>query len=459
MAVSALEQLVLELINRARLDPSGEAARYGISLNEGLAAGTISSAAKQPLAMNAQLAAAALGHSQHMLAVDRFAHEGIGDGNPGSRMTGAGYQFTGSWTYGENIGYSGSTTAYNHTQFAIDLERNLFVDEGIAGRGHRLNLLKADFREVGVGLVNDGAYTVNGVTYNTAMLTQDFAKSGSKVFITGVTINDADGDNFYDVGEARANVAVSVKSGTTVVGSGTSAAAGGYSVAVDPSSTALTVSWSGAGLPQPVSVKIGNATQNVKLDLLGTNEVLSSASTTLVSGATTLGLLGVANISAAGNAAANVLTGNRGANTLSGLAGSDTLDGKAGNDVLIGGAGRDVMTGGSGNDTFRITSLSDSGTSATTRDVITDMKKIAATGVDKIDLAAIDAKAGVGTTDDIFSFLTTKGAAFTAAGQIRWFQQDGKTFVAANTDSNHTTAEFQIELSSLVTLAATDFVL
>ena len=42
---TAREQYMLELINRARLDPKGEASRYGISLNEGVSSGnTISSA-------------------------------------------------------------------------------------------------------------------------------------------------------------------------------------------------------------------------------------------------------------------------------------------------------------------------------------------------------------------------------------------------------------------------------
>ena len=40
------EQYMLELINRARANPAAEAATYGIDLNEGLSAGTISSAAK-----------------------------------------------------------------------------------------------------------------------------------------------------------------------------------------------------------------------------------------------------------------------------------------------------------------------------------------------------------------------------------------------------------------------------
>ena len=65
---TATEQLVLELINRARLDPLAEALRFGIALNEGVPAGsTISSAAKQPLAMNDQLLAAAHGHSEAMV--------------------------------------------------------------------------------------------------------------------------------------------------------------------------------------------------------------------------------------------------------------------------------------------------------------------------------------------------------------------------------------------------------
>src|SRR5262245_55336620 len=46
------EQLMLEVINRARANPTAEAARYSIDLNEGLAPGTISAAPKRPLAFN-----------------------------------------------------------------------------------------------------------------------------------------------------------------------------------------------------------------------------------------------------------------------------------------------------------------------------------------------------------------------------------------------------------------------
>ena len=70
--MAAPEQLLLEMINRARLDPAGEAARLGIDLNEGLAAGTISLDPKQPLAGNNLLAQAAEGHSNVMLSVKGF---------------------------------------------------------------------------------------------------------------------------------------------------------------------------------------------------------------------------------------------------------------------------------------------------------------------------------------------------------------------------------------------------
>src|SRR5438552_15691489 len=69
---TAEEQLMLELVNRARANPAAEAARLGIDLNEGLEANTISAEPKQPLAFNPQLIQAARGHSQWMLDHDTF---------------------------------------------------------------------------------------------------------------------------------------------------------------------------------------------------------------------------------------------------------------------------------------------------------------------------------------------------------------------------------------------------
>ena len=52
MPMSAADQYLLEMMNRGRLDPVAEAARYGIDLNAGLEPGTISATSKQVLAPN-----------------------------------------------------------------------------------------------------------------------------------------------------------------------------------------------------------------------------------------------------------------------------------------------------------------------------------------------------------------------------------------------------------------------
>ena len=74
--LTANEQLFLELVNAARLDPLGEAARQGIDLNEGLARAPIARFRPRPrsqaLAPNAQIQQAAADHGQWMLDTDTF---------------------------------------------------------------------------------------------------------------------------------------------------------------------------------------------------------------------------------------------------------------------------------------------------------------------------------------------------------------------------------------------------
>ena len=124
MPATALEQMILELVNRARLDPAAEAARYGIALNEGVpAADTISTVSKQPLAMNETLLGTARAHSQDMIDRDYFAHDTPEGVTPFQRMANAGYNYT---TAGENIALVTSSSA---SQTRIDdLHQFLFVD-------------------------------------------------------------------------------------------------------------------------------------------------------------------------------------------------------------------------------------------------------------------------------------------------------------------------------------------
>src|SRR5687767_10504572 len=133
------EQLMLELLNRARANPAAEATLHGLDLNEGLAPGTISAAAKQPLAFNLNLIAAARSHSEDMLARDYFAHENPDGQTPGFRMSASGYAFTDTWGWGENLAYRSLMASIGIT--AAQLHADLFIDEGVSGRLHRINAL------------------------------------------------------------------------------------------------------------------------------------------------------------------------------------------------------------------------------------------------------------------------------------------------------------------------------
>ena len=106
---TAYDQFLLELINKARANPTAEASRLGITLNQGLNSGQISTAAKQPLAFDGDLVDAAHKHSKWMLDTDTFSHTGAGGSSFTTRMKAEGYVLSGSWTAGENISWGGST--------------------------------------------------------------------------------------------------------------------------------------------------------------------------------------------------------------------------------------------------------------------------------------------------------------------------------------------------------------
>lgn len=317
MPQTSYEQYMLELVNRARLDPAAEATLYGVSL------GAISAASKQPLAENPFLTAAAQNHSQWMLDTDIFSHTGAGGSSAGTRMTNAGYVFSGNWTWGENIAWQGTTGTLNLIDAIDAAHESLFQSDG-----HRANILNDSFQEVGIG-IRTGVMT----GYNAAMVTQDFAKSGSGGFLLGVAYTDTDADGFYSVGEGRGGVAVAMQrigGATTTV---TTAAPGGYQSRLADGDYAVT--FSGGGLPAALGMTVTMAGRNIKIDLIGTDTVASSAS--LIMGANLVGLelLGTENLAGTGNTLANAIAGNKGANRLDGAAGADTLTGGAGNDVFV----------------------------------------------------------------------------------------------------------------------------
>ena len=150
----------------------------------------------------------------------------------------------------------------------------------------------------------------------------------------------------------------------------------------------------------------------------------------------------------------NVLSGGKGWDRLYGRRGDDTLLGGLGGDALYGNNGADVMSGGSTGvrDRFIYFSATDTGVGAGNRDVITDF----VAGEDRIEISRIDAD----TTQDRkqeFDFIGTDGFSGTA-GELRYSHTGGDTIIQADTDGDGA-ADFEIELTGVMTLGVGDFLL
>ena len=241
---SALEQYMLELINADR-----------------------TKAGAQPLAFDSNLNTAAEKHSQWMIDKDIFSHTGINGSNPGTRMKDAGYTFSGSWAWGENIAWMSTRSPSGLTDEVLQLHTNLMNSSG-----HRANILNNNFREIGIGLV-EGQYT----RFNSAMVTQDFGKTNTKPMLTGVAFDDKDNDRKYDIWEGLGSITISARNNSTnTITTTKTGTAGGYDMELVAGN--YTVTFSGSGIESSsYQAKIG--TLNVKMDLVDPVQIVGVADT------------------------------------------------------------------------------------------------------------------------------------------------------------------------------------
>ena len=232
------EELHRWYINRARYAPETEAKRLGLvnaaDRNYDACEGFTDSSAnwpgwvasKGPLAPNADLGETTIKHSEDMAETDRFQHNSpssnfypVGS-TPFDRMTAEGYTY--SWA-GENISYGdhGNSASYPALGIsALDSYEGLFIDDGIAGRGHRKNILSDysnpnAFREIGVGHWRINSYSAPYYfTYD--YYTEDFGSRNGVSFFTDTIFTDSNGNQVYDEGEGVANIEIRLfKNGTT----------------------------------------------------------------------------------------------------------------------------------------------------------------------------------------------------------------------------------------------------
>jgi serralysin len=264
MQPTAHDQYMLELINRARLNPQGEANQFlRGNLNEGLPGQTITAEAKQPLALNPQLAQAANDHCQWMIKNNTFSHRGADGSRVGQRSIKAGYRWN---SVGENLGLRSTSGRLDLNEEILQHHQNLFVDSTVSNRSHRTNMLKDDYKEAGIANISN----VNGRNKNT-LVCHNFGRDGNiDSFLTGVVYTDKVNQNsFYTVGEGIGKVTIQAVGKDNHTYTATTLDAGGYSLRLPAGTYNVTfkgnLQGNGATATSTArSVTIGN--KNIKLD-------------------------------------------------------------------------------------------------------------------------------------------------------------------------------------------------
>ncbi|MGD9509760.1 MAG: M10 family metallopeptidase C-terminal domain-containing protein [Geminicoccaceae bacterium] len=130
---------------------------------------------------------------------------------------------------------------------------------------------------------------------------------------------------------------------------------------------------------------------------------------------------------------------------------ADRLAGDGRANVLNGSFDSDLLTGRGGADRFDYNQTSDS--PSTSPDHITDFSRSQG---DRIDLRDVDGNQRIDGVQDL-TFIGK--AAFTAVGQLHFYQSGGHTYIEANTSDTTPGAELVIVLDQSIAMKAGDFLL
>lgn len=296
------EQYSLELINRARANPTAEGIFLGdindpvinpyyvlASVNRAQVKTEFAAIpAQPPLAFNAKLIAAARFQTQDQIANNYQGHESPTGGTIGSRATAAGYNFA---AIGENVFAKVPNVLLAHCGLNVDFFLSLTPV-------HRRAIMSIApfapvYKEFGAGY----AATAAGSNVTPNVMTQTFGidlNESSTAYLTGVVFRDLDNNSFYTSGEGLAGVTVMPDDGTF---SAVTSSSGGYAIPLKnltAGATTLRVTFSGGALTSPIVRVIGlNGTANVKADVMVGKARVANLSTRLrVEGGENVGIAG-----------------------------------------------------------------------------------------------------------------------------------------------------------------------
>ena len=243
--LTAEEQFFVELVNRARIDPTAEADRLGVGVNEGLSGDDqLTSTPKQVLATNSVLADAADAHSRDMIDRDFFAHTNPDGVTASQRVRDAGYinargQGGGNVAAGENLNLISAWPELDRSDLEALIEQHHLALW--TSTSHRPQILTDSnlVSEIGIG-IQDGIYTGTASSgterdLDASLVTQKYGVTAiTRTFITGAVFADGAEDNdFYNIGEGRGGgrvVATNVETGEQFAGEVN--AVGGYNILV-----------------------------------------------------------------------------------------------------------------------------------------------------------------------------------------------------------------------------------
>jgi hypothetical protein len=267
------EQLLLELINQARTNPTAEGIRldmetadyardmrqYKPNFFTDIRKEFASYPKAPPLAFNPYLLKSAQAYSQKMTLNDSFSHYGDfkHHSNPTTRAYAQGY----SGGVGENISRAGADTAKdiweNHFGFMVDANN---VSDATMHLGHRLNALDPKWNEMGIGVFG---------SREKGRVTQDFGRSNTNYYL-GVVYEDKNGNRFYDPGEGIPGIEIRPSVGKYYA---VTSSSGGYAIPMDFSwninkGIRVILTASGGGLKGILKEEVTLAPQNLKIDFI-----------------------------------------------------------------------------------------------------------------------------------------------------------------------------------------------
>lgn len=266
------EQLMLEMVNRARANPTEEGIRlmdtddarvqsayayFKINKTATKAAFT-AYPQRPPLAFHPDLITAARNHSKDMDANNFQGHTSSNGDDLSRRYAKVGYASQGM--YGENVAAYSESVWHGHCGLNVD-----WGEQNQIELGHRENIMNfksAVYTEIGVGILFNAKGLMQGYV-GPYVVTQTFG-TRSQRYITGVVYADKNNNGFYDMGEGLEGVTIKPSRGAYYAVSSTS---GGYAIPYTGSGS-VTITASGGNLSAPVTKTVDFTGDNTKVDFI-----------------------------------------------------------------------------------------------------------------------------------------------------------------------------------------------